>query len=103
MTPKPYRLIDEARADLFRHYDDLLLFSIERADQFRTEIEKGFAAIAAKPKHFGFVAGYLFRSYGPTKRHGFRIAYVETADEVIIVAIYYGGAADPLYWVGRSL
>jgi len=100
---KPYRLIDEARADLYRHYDDLLLFSIERADRFRTEIEKGFAAIAARPKHFGFIPGQPYRSYGPTRRHGFRIAYVETADEVIIVAIYYGGAPDPLYWVGRSL
>ncbi len=103
MKSKPYRLIDEARADLYRQYDSLLLLSIEKADRFRAEIEKGFAAIAAKPKQFAFIPGQPFRSYGPTRKHGYRIAYVETVDEVIIVAIYYSGAADPLYWVGRSL
>ena len=102
MKTKPYRLIAEARIEFDRQYDNLLLHSVPKADRYRAEIEKGFQAIVTKPNGFGYVSGYPFRSYGPTKMERYRIAYFETDDEIIIVAVYYSGSADPLYWVERA-
>ena len=44
-----------------------------------------------------------FRSYGPTKKFKYRIAYHIDADSVFIIAVYYAGSADPLYWIDRFL
>ena len=102
-TPlKPIRLIDAARAEFELQYDNLFLHSVTKADRFRTEILKGLYAIQAKPNGYGFVTGYSFRSYGPTKKEKYRIAYVETDNEIVVLAIYYSGLADPLYWVRRA-
>ena len=101
MKTKPYRLIEEARIEFDAQYDNLLIHSVAKADRYRAEIEKGFQTIVARPKGFGYVSGYPFRSYGPTKMGRYRIAYFETDDEIIIVSVYYSGSADPLYWVER--
>ena len=68
MRIKPLRLIDAALAEYEQQYDDLFLHSVTKADRFRSEILKGFYAIAAKPNGYGYVPGYTFRSYGPTKK-----------------------------------
>jgi plasmid stabilization system protein ParE len=99
---KPIRLLDAALAEHERQYDNLFDHSVAKAERYRTEILKGMLAIAAKPDGFGYVPGYTFRSYGPTRKEKYRIAYVETADEIIVIAIYYSGSADPTYWANRA-
>jgi plasmid stabilization system protein ParE len=102
MKTKLYRLIAEARIEFDGQYDNLLLHSVPKANRFRAEIEKGFQAIVAKPNGFGYVAGSPYRSYGPTKKEKYGIAYLETDDEIIIVAVFYSGSPDPLYWIERA-
>jgi|SRR5580658_2331750 plasmid stabilization system protein ParE len=102
MISKSVRLIKEAQTEHEQHYDDLFDHSVAKAERYRAEILKGLLAIAAKPDGYGYVPGYDFRSYGPTRKEKYRIAYVETAHEIIVIAIYYGGAPDPLYWVERA-
>jgi plasmid stabilization system protein ParE len=78
MKSKPIRLIEEAQAEHERHYDALFDHSVGNAERYRSEILKGFLAIAARPKGYGYVPGHSFRSYGPTRKEKYRIAYVET-------------------------
>ena len=99
---KPLRLIEEAQTEYDLQYDQLLAHSIPKADRFRAEIIKGFQAIASKPNGFGYVRGYSFRSYGPTKIENYRIAYLETESEITVLAIYFSGLPDPLYWLERA-
>lgn len=101
MKTKPIRIIDEALAEHDREYVNLFDHSVIKAERYRVEILKGLLAIAAKPNGFGYVTGYPYRSYGPTKSEKYRIAYLETDDEIIVVAIYYSGSPDPFYWVER--
>ena len=44
------------------------------------------------------------KTSGPTgqrRNSKWRIVYVEQAREVLVIAAYYGGAVDPLYWLER--
>ena len=101
MKSKPIRLLDEALAEHEKQYDNLFLHSVANAERYRVEILKGLNAIAARPARYGYVFGQTFRSYGPTKKEKYRIAYDEMKDEVVVIAIYYSGLPDPLYWLER--
>ena len=101
MNSKPIRIIGEALAEHERQYDNLFDHSVIKAERYRVEILKGLLAIAAKPNGYGYVTGKPYRSYGPTKKEKYRIAYLETDDEIIVVAVYYSGSPDPLFWVER--
>jgi plasmid stabilization system protein ParE len=101
MSMQNSRLVVEALAEHERQYDNLFLHSVTKADGYRREILAGLLAIQKKPNGYGFVAGTTYRSYGPTKKEKYRIAYLEADNEIVVVAIYYSGLADPLYWLDR--
>ncbi len=99
---KPIRYMDTAR----REYENQIQFliqnrSVAHALRFKGEVEKAEAEIQRKPDAFKLIGTY--RSYGPTRKEKYRISYVETPAEIIIVAIYYSGVTDPLYWLGRPV
>ena len=102
MNSKPIRIIGEALAEHERQYDNLFDHSVVKAERYRTEILKGLLAISARPNGYGYVSGHTFRSYGPTRKEKYRIGYIETNDQIVVLAIYYSGSRDPLYWVGRA-
>lgn len=99
---KTIRLIEDALVEHERHYDNLFDHSILKAERYRSEILKGLLAIADKPNGYGHIPGFTFRSYGPTKKEKYRIGYIEKNDEIVVLAIYYSGSPDPLYWVERA-
>ncbi len=99
---KPIRLIDAAQAEYELQYDRLFDHSVSKAERYRIEILKGLQAIVAKPNGYGYVPGQTFRSYGPTKKEKYRIAYIESETEIIVLAIYYSGSHNPLYWIDRA-
>jgi hypothetical protein len=41
------------------------------------------------------------RAWRPTKKYQWRIGYTERIDDIVILAAYYSGAEDPLYWIDR--
>jgi plasmid stabilization system protein ParE len=97
---KPIRYLDIARQE----YENQIRFliqnrSVAHALRFKEEVEKAEAEIQRKPDAFKIIGSY--RSYGPTRKEKYRISYVETTSEIIIVAVYYSGVCDPLYWLGR--
>ncbi len=95
MKTKPIRYLDIARQEYEAEIDYLITNGLgERALRFQAEND-----IRRKPNGYGFIEGY--RSYGPTKKEKYRVNYIETDDEIIIVAVYYTGLGDPLYWIGR--
>jgi plasmid stabilization system protein ParE len=75
---------------------------LEKADEFEDEIEKSLDRITAHPSHYRRILDQ-FRSYGPTKKFKYRIAYLIRPESIFVVAVYYSGAADPLYWSDRYL
>ena len=83
MKSKPLRILDEALTEHEKQYDDLFLHSVAKAERYRVEILKGLNAITVRPTGYGYVFGQTFRSYGPTKKEKYRIAYVEMKDEII--------------------
>lgn len=99
---KPIRYLDAAR----REYENQIQFliqnrSVAHALRFRGEMEKAEAEIQRKPDAFKLIGTY--RSYGPTRKGKYRISYIETPAEIVIVAVYYSGVTDPLYWLGRRV
>ncbi len=100
MKTKPIRYLDVARQEYEAEIDYLIHNGMgDRALRFQAEIDKAENDIRKKPDGYGFIEGY--RSYGPTKKEKYRVSYIETDDEIIVVAVYYTGLADPYYWIGR--
>ena len=75
---------------------------LEKADAFESEIEKAFDLILTHPLRYRKILDQ-FRSYGPTKKFKYRIPYLIRPESFFVVAVYYSGAADPLYWMDRYL
>jgi plasmid stabilization system protein ParE len=75
---------------------------LEKADEFENEIESSLDRIVAHPARYRRILDQ-FRSYGPTKKFKYRIAYLMRPESIFVVAVYYSGAADPLYWTDRYL
>ena len=97
---KPIRYLDAARLE----YEDEIDYLIkndkgDRALRLQAEIDKAEIDIRKKPNRYRFIEGY--RSYGPTKKEKYRVNYIETNDEIIVVAVYYTDLPDPYYWIGR--
>jgi len=100
MKTKPIRYLDVTRKEYEAEIDYLISEGMsERARRFQAEIEKAEKDIQKKPDGYGFIQGY--RSYGPTKKEKYRVNYIETTDEIIIIAVYFTGLGDPYYWIGR--
>jgi hypothetical protein len=102
VTTPTFQINDEACAEFVRQYDLLLEHNPERAERFRSEVLIGLKEINAGPKKFAYLPGRIYRSYGPTKREKYRIAYVEIENRIVVLAVYYSGIANPLYWEGRA-
>jgi hypothetical protein len=99
---KNLRIIPEALDEYLRQYEFLVELNPSRAEEFRSAITEGLGAIQGSPTKFAYLPGRTFRSYGPTKKDKYRIAYIEIENTITIVAIYYSGLPDPLYWEGRA-
>ena len=64
------------------------------------ELDQALDKIAANPSRWKRILGNI-HSYGPTKKFKWRIVYVEQAGTVFVIAAYFSGAEDPLYWIER--
>ena len=78
---------------------------IEQAVAFLDEIKAAVSAIQESPARWRFVDPTnhpAIRTYGPTKKFGYRIGYIEEEHFIYILAYYYSGSEDPLSWTDRA-
>ena len=73
---------------------------IEVGANLVAELKAALSDIAEHPQRWKRVLENV-HSYGPTRKFKWRIVYVNLPDEVLVIAAYYGGAEDPLYWLER--
>jgi hypothetical protein len=79
------------------YYDQDL---IEVGDHLVQELNSARSEISEHPHRWKKILENV-RSYGPTRTFKWRIVYTEQALEVFVIAAYYGGIEDPLYWLER--
>ena len=73
---------------------------IEVGDSLVSELNSALSDIAEHPQRWKKIVENV-QSYGPTKKFKWRIIYVDLPREVFVIAAYYGGVEDPLYWLER--
>lgn len=73
---------------------------MEKGDALVAELNRALNEIAEHPQRWKRILQNI-HSYGPTKKFKWRIVYVEQAQEIFVIAAYYSGVEDPLYWVER--
>jgi len=73
---------------------------LDRGDALVAELNQALTAIAEHPHRWKRILENI-HSFGPTKKFKWRIVYVENAKEVFVIAAYYSGVEDPLYWIER--
>lgn len=98
---KPLKFHPEALGELHvapvYHYDsDLFDVGVALVD----ELNHALSAIAEHPQRWKRIL-HDIHSYGPTKKFKWRIVYLERPQEVFVIAAYYSGVEDPLYWIER--
>jgi len=65
-----------------------------------SELDGALDQIEAHPRRWKKILDNI-HSYGPTKKFKWRIVYIELAQEIFVIAAYYSGEEDPLYWIER--
>jgi len=73
---------------------------LEAGDALVAELNHALDEISEHPQRWKKILENI-RSYGPTRKFKWRIVYVEQAREIFVIAAYYSGAEDPLYWIER--
>jgi len=98
---KPLKFHPEALGELhvapIYHYEGDRL---EIGDALVAELNGALNEIAEYPGRWKRILENI-HSYGPTKKFKWRIVYIEQAQEIFIIAAYYSGVEDPLYWIER--
>jgi plasmid stabilization system protein ParE len=103
---KTIRNHPKARAEVEQeidYYFDLGL--VEQAAAFWDEIKAAVTAIQESPTRWRLADPARhpsLRTYGPTKKFGHRVGYIEEEHFIYILAYYYGGSEDPLLWTERA-
>jgi hypothetical protein len=72
----------------------------EVGDALVDELNHALNEIAEHPHRWKRILQDI-HAYGPTKRFKWRVVYVERAEDVFILAAYYSGVEDPLFWIER--
>jgi hypothetical protein len=83
-------------APLYYYENDLLAVG----DRLVAELNRALDEILKRPHLWKRVLG-IIHSYGPTRKFKWRIIYMEMPSEIFVIAAYYSGAEDPLYWIER--
>jgi hypothetical protein len=83
-------------APLYYYENDLL----EVGDALVTELNHALDAVTASPRRWKKILENI-HSYGPTRKFKWRIVYLERAREIFVLAAYFSGEEDPLYWIER--
>jgi len=73
---------------------------LEIGDALVAELNRALNEIAEHPRRWKRILENI-HSYGPTKKFKWRIVYIEQAQEIFVIAAYYSGVEDPLYWIER--
>jgi hypothetical protein len=81
-----------------RYYYEEDLLNV--ADELVAELNHALNEITEHPQQWKRILENI-HSYGPTKKFKWRIVYVELPDNIFVIAAYYSGAEDPLYWIER--
>jgi plasmid stabilization system protein ParE len=74
--------------------------SIRAGDALVAELNSALEQIAEHPSRWKKILADV-RAYGPTRKFKWRIAYLERSRDVFVIAAYYGGVEDPIYWIER--
>ena len=83
-------------APIYYYENDLL----EIGDALVAELDRALDQIAEHPGRWKKIIENI-HSFGPTKKFKWRIVYIENAEKIYIIAAYYSGEQDPLYWIER--
>ena len=73
---------------------------LEIGDALVAELDRALNEIAEHPHRWKRILENI-HSYGRTKKFKWRIVYVERVQEIFVIAAYYSGMEDPLYWIER--
>jgi hypothetical protein len=94
----PEALDELANASSYFHEHAL----VSNADELEAELLQALHDLQSDPNlHPEVVPG--LRAWRPTKKYQWRIGYTVRKDDIVILAAYYSGAEDPLYWIDRVL
>lgn len=77
-------------------------FLISNADELESELLQALQELQADSDLHPEVAPGL-RAWRPTKKYQWRIGYTVRKYDIVVLAAYYSGAEDPLYWIDREL
>jgi ParE toxin of type II toxin-antitoxin system, parDE len=98
---KPVKFHPDALAELHRapqyYYETDLL---EVGDALVAELNHALDEIGRQPHLWKRILENI-HSYGPTKKFKWRIVYIEQPRDVFVIAAYFSGEEDPLYWIER--
>jgi hypothetical protein len=73
---------------------------LEVGDALVAELNRALDEIAEHPHRWKRILDNI-HSYGSTKKFKWRIVYVEQVQDIFVIAAYYSGVEDPLYWIER--
>ncbi len=98
---KPLLIHPEALGELqeapLYYYDD---GNIKSGDELVAELNLALEQVSERPGSWKRILEDI-HSYGPTKKFKWRVVYVDQPQSVFVIAAYYSGVEDPLYWIER--